>query len=150
MASVDDTDLPKAVVKRLAKAALDNLDPSSGDHARGVQVNKDALLALSESTKVFILYLTATATAHKAAAHRQTLLESDVFAALNDIQYPEFLQPLKDEVQALKQKTRAKAKAKAPARQGAAAAAAAAPVAPAVSAEYDEDAEEDNETEEHE
>lgn len=118
MASADDADLPKAVVKRLAKAALDGPDASTGADAKNVQVNKDALLALSESTKVFILYLTATANAHKAAAHRQTLLESDVYAALSDIQYPEFLQPLKDEVQALKQKTRAKAKAKTVAKQG--------------------------------
>lgn len=113
MATADDVDLPKAVVKRLAKAALDGNDAVTGVDARSVQVNKDALLALSESTKVFIMYLTATANSHKAAAHRQTLLESDVYAALSDIQFPEFIQPLKQEVQALKLKTQAKAKAKA-------------------------------------
>ncbi len=58
---------------------------------------QDALLALSESTKVFILYLTATAATHQAAARRQTLLEADVFAALRDIQFGDFVRPLKDE-----------------------------------------------------
>lgn len=126
MATADDVDLPKAVVKRLAKAALDANDAVAGVDARSLQVNKDALLALSESTKVFIMYLTATANSHKAAAHRQTLLESDVYAALSDIQFPEFIQPLKQEVQALKLKTQAKAKAKASGGAEPAAAAAAA------------------------
>lgn len=110
MASTDEADLPKAVVKRLAKAALEGSDAGLGIDVKSVQINKDALLALSESAKVFILYLTATANAHKTAAHRQTLLESDVCAALADIQYPEIVQPLNDEVQALKHKTWAKAK----------------------------------------
>lgn len=59
---------------------------------------QDALLALSESAKAFILYLTATAAAHQVSARRQTLLQTDVFAALKDVQFDEFVQPLKDEL----------------------------------------------------
>ena len=63
-----------------------------------VCVLQDALLAMSESAKAFILYLTATAATHQASARRQTLLEADVYAALRDIQFGELVQPLKNEV----------------------------------------------------
>ncbi len=59
---------------------------------------QDALLAMSESAKAFILYLTATAVTHQASARRQTLLEADVYAALRDIEFGELVQPLKNEV----------------------------------------------------
>ncbi len=55
---------------------------------------QDALLALSEGAKVFILYLTAAANAHCKASGRQTMSEDDVYAALSEIQFPEFVAPL--------------------------------------------------------
>ena len=57
---------------------------------------QDALLALSEGAKVFIQYLTAAANAVCKGAGRQTLSEDDVYAALTDIQFAEFVPPLQD------------------------------------------------------
>ena len=58
---MDDAELPRALVKRIAKTKLSQLDSAAGrTDNREVQVSKDALLALSESARVFINYLTAT------------------------------------------------------------------------------------------
>jgi histone H3/H4 len=57
---------------------------------------QDALLALSEGAKVFIQYLTAAANAVCKGAGRQTLSEDDVYAALADIQFAEFVPPLQE------------------------------------------------------
>lgn len=57
----DDTDLPKALVKKIAKSKLVSLERDNGtQEVRDIQISKDALLALSESARVFIHYLTAT------------------------------------------------------------------------------------------
>ena len=60
----DDAELPKALVKRVAKAKLASLEKeraaADGKEAKDIQISKDALLALSESARVFIHYLTAT------------------------------------------------------------------------------------------
>jgi Histone-like transcription factor (CBF/NF-Y) and archaeal histone len=76
-----------------------------GAHIRGVALLcqlrrcptlQDALLALSEGAKVFIQYLTAAANAVCKGAGRQTLSEDDVYAALADIQFAEFVPPLQE------------------------------------------------------
>ena len=56
----DDADLPKALVKKIAKSKLAAIDQENGVEVKDVQISKDALLALSESARVFIHYLTAT------------------------------------------------------------------------------------------
>lgn len=55
---VEVEDLPKAIVRRVVKDKLSRL--SSGGGEGDVSVNKDALLAFSESTRIFIHYLSAT------------------------------------------------------------------------------------------
>jgi histone H3/H4 len=54
---MDDAELPRALIKRIAKASLSQQSNADG---RDIQLSKDALLALSESARVFINYLTAT------------------------------------------------------------------------------------------
>lgn len=68
----EDAELPKALVKKIAKSKLTNLEISRIEKldaekkegkeakARDIQISKDALLALGESARVFIHYLTAT------------------------------------------------------------------------------------------
>ena len=63
----DDADLPRALVKRIAKAKLASLEKEKASaegkenkEGRDIQISRDALLALSESARVFIHYLTAT------------------------------------------------------------------------------------------
>lgn len=58
---MDDAEIPKALIKRIARAKLARLEQASGvTDGRETQVSKDALLALAESARVFINYLTAT------------------------------------------------------------------------------------------
>ena len=48
-----DTDLPRNLVKKIVKAKVSQVQASTGAQVgRDIQVNKDALLAFSESAKV--------------------------------------------------------------------------------------------------
>lgn len=93
-----DTELPRSIVKRIVKAKLASLPASGGDGAkqRDVQVNKDAVLALSESAKVFISYLTSTANDVAKERKRQTISAEDVFAALEDLDLEDLAEPLRE------------------------------------------------------
>lgn len=91
-----EADLPKAVLKRMIKAKLQEVDTvRGGDGTRDFQVNKDALLAFGEAGKLFIHYLTATANDICKDAKRQTISADDVMTALNDLEFDEFVEPLK-------------------------------------------------------
>ena len=58
---MDDAELPKALIKRIAKTSLTHLQTSEGKtEIKDIQLSKDAILALAESARVFINYLTAT------------------------------------------------------------------------------------------
>ena len=52
----DADELPKAIVRRLVKDKLSQLSQDGGE----IQVQKDSLLAFSESSRIFIHYLSAT------------------------------------------------------------------------------------------
>lgn len=56
----DSEDLPLANVKRVVKTKLQELAQEQYGEERDVAVNKDALLAFSESAKIFIHFLSAT------------------------------------------------------------------------------------------
>lgn len=91
-----EADLPKALIKRLVKAGLQEAESEGGaDEKRDYQINKDALLAFSESGKLFIHYLTATANDICKEAKRQTISAEDVMRALTDMEFDEFVEPLK-------------------------------------------------------
>lgn len=95
-AEPQDADLPKAVLKRMIKAKLQEVDKvRGGDGTRDFQVNKDALLAFGEAGKLFVHYLTATANDICKDAKRQTISADDVVTALNDLEFDEFVEPLK-------------------------------------------------------
>eukprot|EP00951_Prasinocladus_malaysianus_P028879 scaffold264761_cov23-Prasinocladus_malaysianus.AAC.1 len=87
-----DTELPKAQVKRLVKTALQEF---SADSSKDFTMSKDALLAFSESAKLFVHYLTATANDVCKDAKRQTISANDVFTALDDMDFGELTQPLR-------------------------------------------------------
>lgn len=90
-------DLPKAVIKRIVKQALaDNQGDSAGDAAKKeVQVNKDALLAFSQATKVFISYVSAAAHDVCKENKRSTVTASDIIMALEDLEFESFLPEVK-------------------------------------------------------
>lgn len=83
-----DTDLPKAAIKRIVKEKLDALGEGN------IQIQKDGVLALAESAKVLITFLTATANDICKEKKRQTISADDVFAALEDLDFGDLVAPL--------------------------------------------------------
>ncbi|KAJ0463895.1 putative DNA-directed DNA polymerase transcription factor Hap3/NF-YB family [Helianthus annuus] len=84
-------ELPKAIVRRVVKDKLSQLSQNGAD----IQVLKDSLLAFSESARIFIHYLSATANDICKESKRQTINAEDVFKALEEIEFPEFIAPLR-------------------------------------------------------
>ncbi|KAG7668960.1 hypothetical protein Ndes2526B_g00676 [Nannochloris sp. 'desiccata'] len=108
-----DADLPKALLKRLIKAKLQEVDKAKGgDGTRDFQVNKDALLAFGEAAKLFIHYLTAAANDNCKDAKRQTISADDIMTALTDLEFGELVEPLKESLEAFKAENREKNKKK--------------------------------------
>ncbi|CAL5423991.1 unnamed protein product [Camellia sinensis] len=83
-------ELPKAIVRRVVKEKLSQLS-KDGD----ISVFREALQAFSESARIFIHYLSATANDICKESKRQTINADDVFKALEEIEFPEFVGPLK-------------------------------------------------------
>ncbi|KAI3747233.1 hypothetical protein L6452_09685 [Arctium lappa] len=96
----DADELPKAVVRRLVKDKLSQLSQDGGE----IQVLKDSLLAFSESSRIFIHYLSATANDICKESKRQTINAEDVFKALEEIEFPEFVASLRTSLEEFKQK----------------------------------------------
>ncbi|RZC78616.1 hypothetical protein C5167_002827 [Papaver somniferum] len=82
-------ELPKAIVRRLVKEKLSESD--AGD----LQIHKEAILAFGESARIFIHYLSATANDVCKESKRQTINAEDIFKALEEIEFQEFIEPLK-------------------------------------------------------
>lgn len=83
-----DTDLPKAVIKRIFKSKLDALGEGN------IQLHRDATLALGESAKVLINLLTATSNDICKEKKRQTIGADDVLQALEDLEFDDLVAPL--------------------------------------------------------
>ncbi|XP_021278451.1 DNA polymerase epsilon subunit 3 [Herrania umbratica] len=83
-------ELPKAIVRRVVKEKLSDCSPDYD-----INVHKDALLAFTESARIFIHYLSATANDICKESRRQTINAEDVFKALEEIEFSEFVKPLK-------------------------------------------------------
>ncbi|VAI00619.1 unnamed protein product [Triticum turgidum subsp. durum] len=97
MAEAEVEELPKAIVRRLVKDKLARA-ASGGEGAEGgaeVIVNKDAMAAFAEGARIFIHYLSATANDVCKDGKRQTINAEDVFKALDEIEFPEFVEPLR-------------------------------------------------------
>ncbi|KAF9598743.1 hypothetical protein IFM89_031411 [Coptis chinensis] len=91
-------ELPKAIVRRVVKDKLSNQstnDQSTNEQGDSVAIHKDALLAFSESARIFIHYLSATANDICKESKRQTINADDVLKAIEEIEFPEFVGPLK-------------------------------------------------------
>lgn len=113
--SETDTDLPKTLIKRIVKRHLSQID--KGDNKRDTQINKDALLAFSESAKVFINYITATANDICKESKRQTISVDDILRALEDTDFVDLIAPLKQSIEVFKKGTKEKNQKKAEAKK---------------------------------
>ncbi|KAF2189674.1 histone-fold-containing protein [Zopfia rhizophila CBS 207.26] len=86
--SVEDLNLPKSIVQRLAKGVL---PPNT-------QIQKDALLAMSKSATVFVNYLTHHAHENAARSNKKTVMPKDIFDAMQELEFDAFLPRLEAEV----------------------------------------------------
>ncbi|KAF2739939.1 histone-fold-containing protein [Polyplosphaeria fusca] len=86
--SVEDLNLPKSIVQRLAKGVL---PPNT-------QIQKDALLAMSKSATVFVNYVTSQAAENAARTNHKTVTPQDVYNAMLELEFDSFLPRLEAEV----------------------------------------------------
>ncbi|XP_071821601.1 DNA polymerase epsilon subunit 3-like [Apostichopus japonicus] len=80
----EDLNLPQSVIGRIMKDAVPD----------GVSVSKEARNAVSKAASVFVLYATSCANNQALQAKRKTLSANDVFQALRDMEFEEFIEPL--------------------------------------------------------
>lgn len=100
----EDISFPKSLLKRLVKEQMDREACKSKDGATvDVQVNKDSLVAFDVAAKLFIHYLTCAANDLCIEAKRQTLGVEDVFQGLEDTEFGEFVEPLREQFAAFKE-----------------------------------------------
>ncbi|KAK3132625.1 hypothetical protein QOZ80_6AG0525320 [Eleusine coracana subsp. coracana] len=98
-------ELPKAIVRRLVK---DKLAHIAGGEGAEVIVNRDAMTAFAESARIFIHYLSATANDMCKESKRQTINADDVLKALDEMEFSEFVEPLRTSLQEFRNKNAGK------------------------------------------
>ncbi|KAL6005295.1 hypothetical protein ACLOJK_005858 [Asimina triloba] len=96
-------DLPRSIIRRLVKEKI-----SLSSDGEEMSVQKDAILAFSESARIFIHYLSATANDICKESKRQTINADDVLKALEEIEFPQFIEPLRVALDDFRQKAAAK------------------------------------------
>lgn len=85
--------LPASFIKKLVKAKLAEL---GGSDKGEVALQKEAVAAFGEAAKIFIHYLTFTANEFCHEAKRSTINAEDVLKAVEEIEFSEFLEPLRE------------------------------------------------------
>ncbi|XP_011088898.1 DNA polymerase epsilon subunit 3 [Sesamum indicum] len=92
-------ELPKTIVRRVVKEKLSQLATDSE-----ISVLRDSLQAFCESARIFIHYLSATANDICRESNRQIINAEDVFKALEEIEFAEFIGPLRACLEEFRQK----------------------------------------------
>lgn len=95
---LEDLNLPNAVVMRIIKESLPD----------GVSVGKEARAAVAKAASIFILYLTSAANTIAKKANRKTINGQDVIQAMDDIEFEQFIEPLKEAFEGFKKSQREK------------------------------------------
>ncbi|CAJ2513263.1 Uu.00g013820.m01.CDS01 [Anthostomella pinea] len=85
--TIEDLTLPKSIITRLAKGVL---PPNT-------QIQANAILAMSKSATVFINHLAAAANEKTMTSNKKTIMPADVFAALEDVEFPHMRERLEAE-----------------------------------------------------
>ncbi|XP_037343455.2 DNA polymerase epsilon subunit 3 [Pungitius pungitius] len=88
----EDLNLPNAVITRIIKEALPD----------GVNVSKEARRAISQAASVFVLYATSCSNNFAMKAKRKTLNAGDVLAAMEEMEFERFLEPLREALEVYK------------------------------------------------
>ncbi|KAG8387491.1 hypothetical protein BUALT_Bualt02G0026700 [Buddleja alternifolia] len=92
-------ELPKTIVRRVVKDKLSQLSSDAE-----ISILRDSLQAFSESARIFIHYLSATANDTCKESNRQIISAEDVFKALEEIEFSEFIGPLRASLEEFRQK----------------------------------------------
>ncbi|KAF4334748.1 DNA polymerase epsilon subunit D [Fusarium beomiforme] len=85
--TIEDLTLPKSIITRLSKGVL---PPNT-------QIQANAIMALSQSTTVFINYLASHANENTINAGKKTISPADVFKALEETEFAFLREPLEAE-----------------------------------------------------
>lgn len=88
---VEDLNLPNAVVSRLIKDSLPD----------GVNVSKEARLALAKAASIFVLFLTSASNNVATKNNRKTISAPDVLQALQDTDFEGFIEPLRESLDSM-------------------------------------------------
>lgn len=83
---IQDLNLPTAVVTRLIKDALPD----------GINIAKEARIAISKAASVFIIYLSSAAINEAKKLNHKTMTPQNIFDALEEIEFESFIEPLKE------------------------------------------------------
>eukprot|EP00890_Picochlorum_soloecismus_P000513 jgi/Picsp_1/1462/NSC_04941-R1_protein len=116
--SKKEIDFPRSVLKRLVKEKMkeflteESEDPNKEKRIQDAQISKEALMAFNEAAKLFIYYVTSTANDICRESKRQTISAEDVFRALGEIDFEEFVNPLRDSLQDFKEEKKGKKRKK--------------------------------------
>ena len=78
--------LPLASITRIVKSRL----------PQGIQVGKEAKLAFSKASGIFVLYLVSCALDICKESKRSTISAADIFAALEEVEFDDYKEPLRD------------------------------------------------------
>ncbi|KAL9228585.1 hypothetical protein vseg_004146 [Gypsophila vaccaria] len=97
-------ELPRTIVRRVVKDKLSEISGDGGD----VILHKEALIAFSESARIFIHYISATAHDICNESKRQIINADDVLNALDEIEFSEFVDPLKEALDEFRKKAAGK------------------------------------------
>jgi len=86
---IENFELPRALVTRIAKSAV----------PENVKLQKDTVLSLVKGATVFINYLAATAHEVSTSKQHKSISASDVFKALEHIEFADLIPSLQTELQ---------------------------------------------------
>lgn len=87
--NIEDLNLPKSIVTRLAKGVL----PAN------TQIQSNAMIGLTKSATLFVNYIASQANERAAIANRKTVSINDVFSALDDSEFSMWRSRLEAELQ---------------------------------------------------
>ena len=87
----EDLNLPNSIVSRIIKESLPD----------GVNVSKEAKIAIAKAASVFVLYATSCSNNIAMKANRKTISGPDVLSAMSDMEFERFVEPLKAAVEGM-------------------------------------------------
>ncbi len=99
---IQDLNLPTAVVTRLIKDAL----------PEGINIAKEARIAISKAASVFIIYLSSAAINEAKKVKHKTMTPQNIFDALEEIEFESFIGPLKESLEVYRKNVKDKKSSK--------------------------------------